>query len=214
MLNVSLQQPCQIWIEIWSSLGRPSCEWFCSLPLWQSTWKLQLRPHRSWFPHPYVSNNPQSHGFYLFFCLFFVDVTLFFSSFLLVLSGTFDPKKQNTNRHVSRSMSPKLSAPHSISPWRLRWLFQMRNIWNLRSKPQDLRSKPHQINGNLQTGGFNTKVEFPQGEGMGGHRSKWWASKLASSPIPFGAVFRWSMLNFGRVRQWMARRFWEARDLK
>ena len=56
--------------KIWSSLGRPSCEWFCSLPLWQSTWKLQLRPHRSWFPHPYVSNNPQSHGFYLFFVVF------------------------------------------------------------------------------------------------------------------------------------------------
>ena len=135
------------WIEIWSSLGRPSCEWFCSLPLWQSTWKLQLRPHRSWFPHPYVSNNPQSHGFYLFFCLFFVDVTRPFSfrRFCWCLAVHLTQKKQNTNRHVSRSMSPKLSAPHSISPWRLRWLFQMRNIWNLRSKPQDLRSKPHQI---------------------------------------------------------------------
>ena len=153
MLNVSLQQPCQIWIEIWSSLGRPSCEWFCSLPLWQSTWKLQLRPHRSWFPHPYVSNNPQSHGFYLFFCLFFVDVTLFFSSFLLVLSGTFDPKKNKTPTACVQVHVSKLSAPHSISPWRLRWLERYKK--RLESEvqaPSDLRSKPHQINGNLPAG--------------------------------------------------------------
>ena len=96
-----------------------------------------------------------------FFVCFLLMWPFSFRRFCWCLAVPFDPKKQNTNRHVSRSMSPKLSAPHSISPWRLRWLFQMRNIWNLRSKPQDLRSKPHQINGNLQDGGVQHQGRVP-----------------------------------------------------
>ncbi len=75
-------------------------------------------------------------------------------------------------------------------------LFLETPIWNLRIHvfasnftAKNLRSKPHQINGNLPRW-FNTKVEFHKlqlNEWFTG--KKWWVSELASSP-PFGALLQ------------------------
>ena len=136
VLNVSLQQPCQIWIKFDHLWGAPAASGsvLCpcdKVPESSNCDRIDLDSHIRMY---LTTHSPMV---FTSFLLFFVDVTLFFSSFLLVLSGTL-PKKTKHQQHVSRVPCLKTLGSAQHLALRTQMTRKIRNIWNLRSKPHQI----------------------------------------------------------------------------